>query len=167
MSLFVKNWAPAAVIQIAVFVGLHGVGGTAGGVAAVVTALPVLVWWARASKRRLVKVLRVENGVLTVTPRDGLSEATHFYLRELDVVLDTKTVRKVVDGNSMLAAVRFTDSKIAPEIDMSRIVLTSGDERYLLSDHFLSHTEAVDSFGKIRVFLRKNGWLPADERDLL
>ena len=77
--------------------------------------------------------------MLCVAPRDSRPIA-RFTVRDLDVVLDTKTIRKVVDGDSMLPAVRFTESKIGPEIDMARIVLTDGRERHALSDHFTSHT---------------------------
>ena len=163
-SALVKDCLAIAAIQIAIFVVFHKIGGAAGGIAAAVAA--TLLWWRRPARRRRVKVLHVERGVLTIAPRDGESGAAHFYLRDLDVVLDTKTIRKVVDGDSMLAAVRFTSSKVGPEIDTSRIVFTSGAERHALSERFLSHMEAIDWFGKIRVFLRKNGWVPADERDL-
>ena len=88
-----------------------------------------------------------------------------FPFEDLDVVLDTKTIRKVVDGDSMLPAVRFTNTKVGPEIDLGRIFLTNGHERYALIDDFLSHTHAIEWFGKIRVFLRLHGWVPPDERE--
>ena len=34
----------------------------------------------------------------------------------------------------------------------------------LLTPRYTVYTECTERFGKLRVFLRKHGWLPADER---
>jgi hypothetical protein len=33
-----------------------------------------------------------------------------------------------------------------------------------LTDEYFAHMDSTEWLGKIRVFLRKNGWIPADER---
>jgi len=35
----------------------------------------------------------------------------------------------------------------------------------MLTEAYVSQMDATEWFGKIRVFLRKNGWTPRDERE--
>jgi hypothetical protein len=162
---FAQRWLPVSVVAVFTYaIAGETVGSTAGLVAGAAAALLVL-WRRRAGHHASDKRLYVTKGVLMVEPRFGGGPGASFRLEDLDVVLDTKTIRKVVDGDAMLPVVRFTATRVGPEIDTARIIFTSGQERVALDDRFVSHTDAVEWFGKIRVFLRKNGWVPFDERE--
>jgi hypothetical protein len=83
-----------------------------------------------------------------------------------NVELDTKTIRQVEQGGSAIPAMRFADSRVGPELDRARILLVCDDEtRIPLSEIYGVHMQTSESFGKMRVFLRKHGWVPEDERD--
>ena len=57
-----------------------------------------------------------------------------------------------------------TNPTFAPPTDKNRIALQARDgETFPLTTEFFSHTDCLDWFGKIRVFLRKNGWVPDAE----
>ena len=61
---------------------------------------------------------------------------------------------------------RFIDAKVGPKVDTARIVLVSASGRQVtLTQDYLAHMSATEWLGKIRVFLRKHGWLPEDERE--
>ena len=117
-------------------------------------------------------VLRVEEGELKVFTRGGVAPVAIIKLRDLaDVRLDIKTIERVQDGDSMVAAVKFTNTTVGPAVDQARIVLvgrkTKKDPERLkvhLTEEYFAHMDATEWLGKVRVFLRKHGWLPADER---
>ncbi len=60
---------------------------------------------------------------------------------------------------------RFLDSRVAPEIENARIVVVGKRGEARLSEEYLAHMEASEWLGKVRVFSRKHGWVPRDERD--
>jgi hypothetical protein len=121
---------------------------------------------------------RVASSVLRVAGEGEVAELTiefvdrrpwceeHFLLGEVaDVVLDVKEIEPVIDGSSSLPAVRLVDSKVGPKVDIARIVIVDVTGRSVeLTKEYLPYVHAIDSFGKIRVFLRKWGWVPEDER---
>lgn len=116
-------------------------------------------------------VLRVEQGQLKVYLRSSGAPASVLELRDLaDVRLDVKTIQRVEEGDSMVAAVRFTSTRVGPAIDHARIVLVgrktknAGRLELRLTDEYFAHMDSTEWLGKIRVFLRKHGWLPTDER---
>ena len=111
-------------------------------------------------------VLRVEGGQLEVAGKGGNDMYHSLAFRDLlDVELDTKTIQRVHDGNSPIPAVRFADTRVGLDVDQSRLVLVlRSGQRIPLSEHRVAHMDAVESFGKIRSFLRENGWLPMAER---
>ena len=76
-----------------------------------------------------------------------------------------KTIERLQDGSSPIPALRFANPTIAPPVDTARVVrVGTNGRRYPLTQAYLAHMDATESVGKIRVFLRKNGWLPASER---
>ena len=125
----------------------------------------VAVWWWKRAPKLAEKILRVRKGTLVVL--GGEREETRFDLEELrDVVLESKTVQRIQEGGSAIPAMRFIDSQVAPDQDVSRIVLVGKDaRRHALADEYVVNMEATEWMGKIRVFLRKHGWIPHDERE--
>jgi hypothetical protein len=140
-------------------------GGTAALIAIVAAGGAAVWWWKRAPHAGGV-VLRVEDGHLYVLSANRKVEKERFALDEVDVVLDTKTIQKVQEGGSAIPAMRFIDATVGPELDTARIVVvaTSSRRRLALTEDYVTHMDATEWFGKIRVFLRKSGWIPADER---
>jgi len=141
------------------------VGPTEGAVAWVI-ALALSVWmWRRTPKPGAV--LRVEDGVLLVRPRGAKETLYRVRLLDLDdVVLQTKTVERVVDIATGNPYARTLNPQIAPKTDTNRIALEGrGEAEFALTDEYQSHSDTLDWFGKIRVFLRRNGWTPIDERE--
>jgi hypothetical protein len=128
----------------------------------IASAIAAIWWWRRAPKLDGV-VLRVERGELWVSTARR-SMGSRFPLDEVDVELDTQTIQKVQEGGSAIPAMRFIDATVGPDLDVARIVVVGRGERLPLTDDSVPYMEATEWFGKIRVFLRKNGWFPRDER---
>jgi hypothetical protein len=128
------------------------------------TAAAGIWWWRRAPHAGGV-VLRVERGELVVLSANKKQEKERIRLEDLDVVLDTKVIQRVQEGGSAIPAMRFIDATVGPELDTQRIVVVGRGKTLPLTEAYVSHMDAVEWFGKIRVFLRKNGWTPADERE--
>lgn len=137
-----------------------------------VAAAFLVGWWKRRGRGTSFR-LRVEQGELKVWRGTTTSEEARFALSDLlDVMLDTKTVSMIQESGSAIPAMRFIEAKAGPEIDKARIVLvgehhgpTSVGKTYRLGEDYLPHMDATESLGKIRVFLRKNGWIPQNERE--
>jgi hypothetical protein len=120
------------------------------------------VSWRRAKSDDRV-ILRVEDGVLLIGPIGD--EKARIRLADLtNVSLDGKSIQRVEEGSSAIPAMRFIDSKVGPEVDIARIVLVRAElpDLPLTAEH-VAHMEATEWLGKIRVFLRKHGWVPEDE----
>jgi hypothetical protein len=135
--------------------------------AALAGAAAYSVWSWRSRKRLGGAVLTVDRDVLAIELREKRPTYDRVSLGDLaDVVLQIKTIERVMDGGSAIPAVRFIDSKVAPKVDTARIVLVraSGEEVPLTSE-YLPHMHATEWLGKIRTFLRKHGWVPEDERE--
>jgi len=121
------------------------------------TGIASVLRWRRRQGRA---VLRVTAGELVLT--EGSDERLRVRLLDLeDVSLDTKSIRKVEPGQT--SALHLTSS-VGPEIDVGRIVFhVDGRPPLHLTDAFLPHSEVVEWTGRIRSFLRAQGWTPADE----
>jgi hypothetical protein len=136
--------------------------------AAAVVVLLGFVWiWLDAARNPRI-VIRTEG------------ESVHFglpkpldipFAKLLDVRLDTKTATKAVAGaradglNTIFGPAIPTGRSI--QVDQSRIELVvKGRDPIRLSDEWASSTLAHENIRQIKVFLRKAGWLPADERPL-
>lgn len=117
--------------------------------------------WANRRKHERAK-LRIDGGRLLVERK--ASKPKELLLAALrNVELDIKKIRRVQEGGA-IPDVRFVNSTVGPEVDTARIVLVTDAGRIWLSDAYLAHIDAVESLGKIRVFLRESGWTPEDER---
>ncbi len=128
------------------------------------TVAALVVWWKRAPLQRVV--LRVSENKLWVHGKKGFVEPVR--LEDLlNVSVDSRTITPLQDGSSAIPAMRIIASKTGPDVDVARIVVVAkGREPVSLVDEELAHMDAMEWLGKIRVFLRKHGWVPEDERDV-
>jgi hypothetical protein len=140
------------------------------GLAAAAASCAAVVWWRRRTGGGLV--LHVEDGVLHIHERRTHAPRATLRLIDLvDVALDTKSEHLIQEGPSAIPAIAFAESRIGPTIDKARIVLrvaregmAAAERTFPLSNERGPHHEASEQLGRIRVFLRKNGWVPGDER---
>ena len=132
----------------------------------VVASVAAAVWWRRPRKKGFV--LGVADGALTVRLNSNGKLVTALPLEDLlDVELETKTIQPMQEGPSPILAVRFTDAQVGPDIDTCRVVLVTKIDAFVpLGETFVARLHATEAIGKIRVFLRRSGWIPQDERDL-
>lgn len=162
--------APAQLVMqvflLPLFVGgiASAFAGPAAGVAGLLGSGAVLYFFGRAGVSR--KVVRVERGEVGLYEGKSTKPTLRVPLAELaDVELDTKTIEHAVEGDSAIPAMRLIEMK-GLEVDVTRIALVTADgTRHFLSEDRLGHTETTEAFGKLRVFLRKHGWLPQSERE--
>lgn len=146
------------------------VGPTPGLVGLIATALIGIWWWRRTPKGGVI--LRVEGGELLVLARATEKIRSSIPLVELvNVELDTRAIQRVEEGNSAIPGLRWIDTKIV-NVDTGRVVLVQNDvlraqkKELPLTTEFVAHMDATEWVGKIRVFLRSHGWVPASERPL-
>lgn len=168
-----RHVAPARnALQVGIVGGIGGVLAAGagyplvGGTVLVLATIGAAWRWRRAPEVAGIAIA-VERGEIIVTNRATKKELVHTRLVNLlDVALDTKAIRKVVPGKDAIPAVQFINTSVAPEVDVARIVLVLDAEQapVHLSEQFLAHVDAVEWIAKIRSFLRKQGWVPADER---
>jgi hypothetical protein len=149
-------------------VAAFGLVSTTAGIVAAAGSLAALLWQRRRAIRHGGVVLHVEDGLLEVRARRGSEVRARVRLADLlDVELDTKSERLMHEGGSAIPAIAFAESRAGDTIERARIVLVRGTSPVPLplSEERGSHSEATEQLGKIRVFLRKHGWLPAAERE--
>jgi hypothetical protein len=119
-------------------------------------------------RRRLatipVATLSAANGMLRVEgPRSSDEHAIR--LEDLlEVSLESKTIQRVQEASGGFPQLRFINSTVAPPVDTARIELKTKDGSIFLSEEHTSYLDANEWFGNIRRFLRRNGWVPEDER---
>jgi hypothetical protein len=155
--------AGTLVSSILVMAGLRGVAAVLFGVAAICA-----VWrWRRTPYSSGVVIFRIDCGFLDVTA-PAYRTLVRAPLDEIsNVSLDTKNIRKVVEGSAITPGIRSFETKVSPGVDVARIlVMVEGlSEPVRLSDSYYAHMECVEWLGRIRKFLRSNGWAPEDERE--
>jgi hypothetical protein len=137
----------------------------AGLVGLVGTVVALLWWWKRPPVP--AAILSIEEGDLVVRRSGDRARASiRWPLRDVrDVVLETKSIQPIGDGGSPIPGVRTLDPSIGPEIETARIVLVGPQRRVRLTEEYFAHMDSSEWLGKIRVMLRKHGWVPEDERD--
>ncbi len=103
-----------------------------------------------SAEGRGADALRVELGFLT------------------NVGLDTKTIRRVEQGNAINDGAAFHRLAVGPR-STSRASFsrwTVAPPRSVSAEAYASHMESIEWLGKIRSFLRSHGgWVPEDERE--
>lgn len=127
----------------------------------------VAIWMYRRHKRVATTptyTLRVEGGNLHIHAAGARVPRTVRLDDLLEVSLDSKTVERLQEASGGFPELRFINSTIAPPVENARIELELLDESIFLTEHHTSYLDASEWFGKIRRFLRKNGWVPEDER---
>jgi hypothetical protein len=136
------------------------------GAAILASAAGLGLWsWRRKSAGTGLR-FRIDHGDLEISDLASRVLVARMRLSDLkDVILDTKSIRKVQPGPDAVPAVQFIHSTVGPELDVSRLVLRIEGRRgeIRLTEAFLPHLESVEWAGKIRTFLRSHGWIPEDE----
>lgn len=163
--------ATADLVRILALPSIAGlaVAGLASPTAGILTAagsLAAILWQRR--RRGGGVVLHVEDGLLEVRERRGGEVRSRVRLADLiDVALDTKSERLMHEGGSAIPAIAFAESRAGDTIERARVVLVrrASPAPFPLSEERGSHSEATEELGKIRVFLRRHGWVPASERE--
>jgi hypothetical protein len=137
--------------------------------AAAVTA--VGLWWGSRNYRARPQATLTIQGEpprprLEVLDKD-FRELLNVPLNDLlEVELDTKTIQRVQMNRSIgvLPQLGMLNNKVGSASDISRIVLLTTRQEVPLTEQRISVSYATESFGDIRRFLRKHGWLPEAER---
>jgi len=135
--------------------------GIAVGASSAVLAACFVVRFRRA---RSGVVLRVAGGDLYVRIRGRERQVP---LREIEAVeLDTREIERVEREGGVVGQLTG-QTRVAPPSNESRIVLRLAEPHppIALTDDRIRHSEALEWMGKIRVFLRGQGWLPETERE--
>lgn len=111
--------------------------------------------------------LTVEHDALVVRGDRDDEPIARVELAELaNVSLETTEVERVLENDSPVAAVRLSGGSIAA-VEHGRVVLEPREGRSIrLGDEFHAKFDVIESLGEIRRFLRKNGWVPLDEREV-
>jgi hypothetical protein len=152
-------------LPLAVYAGVQAFTDSIGlgvGAAAASVVLPIVRF--RYAKSRPRATLRVEGGLLYLSG-PAFQQPRSVELNELlDVSLDTKTIQRLREATSPVPELRFLNQTVGGEQDVTRIALEFRDETLFLTEDRVSHSEANEWFSKIRRFLRRNAWVPADER---
>jgi hypothetical protein len=138
----------------------------AGIFAAVPVVIGVVIVAARiqSSKDSGRTILTINDGQL-VLAKGGGKEIARTNLADLvNVTLDSKEIFK---AQRVVRPDGIATTGGSLSVDVARIVLvrSSPHEPITLSETFISKSECLEWFGKIRVFLRKQDWLPEDERE--
>jgi hypothetical protein len=129
----------------------------------VVFLVAMLAWdipkWLRDKGIRVR--LYVDDGKLVIDPKGSLGREIAI-ARIADVRLDTRTVNQAhheVRPDGLLA------SGPAFTTDESRIILVVDDAGPIrLTEDYFPHSDSLEWLGRIRVFLKRLGWVPEDER---
>lgn len=165
-----RSRGPAiAVLQLVslpfgIAIALAMVVGPTAGLAGLVGSSAFGLWSWRRGRSDAV-VFQVDGARLRIGPaRRPLYDGALVDL--LDVALDTKQIEMVQEGGSAIPAVRYIESRIGPKLDRARLELVIRDRSPVpLTKEFGPHMDVSEWAGKVRVFLRKHGWLPVDERE--
>lgn len=146
-------------VAISLVLAAAGLPAVAGGALAVTAA--VATWRWRTPPAPHLFSVAVDRGALTLMRNQTtLAERR---LVDLDaVILETKTIQKVLAGNQPTPAV--THTTLSPELDVSCLVFKFADGDVPVINGHVAHYLALEWLGKTRSFLRENGWVPEDER---
>ncbi len=130
------------------------VGGIASG------ALCFYLW--RRSESPSAIVLRVAKRKLFV---DDGSRSFEIPLRDLEnVTLEKREVKKVRDGAPILPALMTINSTVDSATEIVRVALEGEGRSFTLTEEWQPYSAGLEGMGKVRVFLRKHGWVPPSER---
>ncbi len=128
----------------------------------IVVGIAIVHWRRRAGGG---VVLQVRDGALIVErQRSRVRLASIRLIDLLDVALDSKE-EKAFQTSTNMPAVAFNEHRAAPSLIRARIVLVGRSGEVPLTEEPGAHMDAVEQVGKIRVFLRRHGWLPDSERE--
>jgi hypothetical protein len=108
-------------------------------------------------------ILEVKEGVLRVHLKHA-NDVGRFQLKQIHAVeLELRKVERLQEAGA-IPGLRLQNATVAGAIDNGRIVIVSKTKRFTLTKSYFSNTDSTEWLGRIRVFLRKHGWVPLDER---
>ncbi len=119
----------------------------------------------KRDRSRPTATLAIEGATLRVLGPTSKERLRVPLAEVLDVGLDTKTIEQVQEAPGPIPELVFVNATVGPPIDRSRIeIVTSRSGSLRLTEEHLSHGDALEWRGKMRQFLRKQGWVPESER---
>jgi len=107
-------------------------------------------------------ILRVEHGNLVIAA-EGLPPRTLPLAELQDVELDTRSFEKV-EGRVRPDGLIGTGQALTLEVSRLVLVIAGRDVGIPLREEYASYSDSLEWMGKVRLFLRRHGWLPHDER---
>lgn len=126
--------------------------------------LAFVVWRWRHTRQPERIVVTIRDGAVEITGPKSSNSLSLSALR--DVQLQTRTIAKAYADKMVGTAV--VSMGVMPSVDVSRIVLIHEDDEgdlheLVLGDGYEASSQTTEWLGKLRVHLRKHGWVPADE----
>jgi hypothetical protein len=150
---------------LAVGMGVAALGFRPFVIPAIVATAAGMYLYQRHERRTPYIIFQVSDGVLYMGGRRRPGR-TEISLQDLcDVSLDTKTIERVQENPTGFPELRFINSTIGPKIDTARIELETRDGSIFLTEHRVSYLDSSEWANKLRRFLRRQGWVPEDERE--
>ncbi|CAN5664413.1 hypothetical protein BH09MYX1_BH09MYX1_57390 [soil metagenome] len=148
---------PVMVVVVLHVLGLGWLSLVGGAIAAVIG---YRVWRSSSKPRKII--LRVREKKLFVIDGKRSFELAVSALR--NVSLDKKEVRKLRDGSPILPELMMVNSTVDATTEIVRVVLEGNGTSFRLTDEYQPYSAGLEGMGKVRVFLRKHGWVPPEEQ---
>lgn len=104
----------------------------------------------------------MEHGNLVIAA-EGLPPRTLPLAELQDVELDTRSFEKV-EGRVRPDGLIGTGQALTLEVSRLVLVIAGRDVGIPLREEYASYSDSLEWMGKVRLFLRRHGWLPHDER---
>ena len=128
---------------------------------ALVVGALVFAYW-RWSEKPLPVVLAVRRGRLHVTSGRRQFDIA---LTDLESVsIDRREIQRIQDGSALVPATMAINTTVGPVGEIVRVSLHGANETFLLTEEYQPYSAGLEGMGKVRVFLRKHGWAPTEER---
>ena len=126
-----------------------------------VTAIVAYRVWRRSEGPRAV-VLRIEDDELRIVD-SGRTFSIAVSAIE-NVTLDKKEVKKLREGTPILPELMMVNATAGAATEIVRVVVEGAGRSFALTEEYQPYSAGLEGMGQVRVFLRKNGWVPETER---
>jgi hypothetical protein len=81
-----------------------------------------------------------------------------------DVTLEKREIKKHREGTPILPELMMVNASVDAATEIVRITLVGDDTSFTLTEEWQPYSAGLEGMGKVRVFLRKHGWVPPSER---